>query len=64
MLVVDSAPVDALPLSVFAPVHAPEAAQSVTLLLAQVSMALPPGEMLVGFTVNWRVGVGGGGGGA
>jgi hypothetical protein len=55
-----SGPVLVVPLLATAPVQAPEAEQLVTLVDDQVSVAAPPGAMLLGVAVSATVGVGGG----
>jgi len=54
-----SAPVDCVPLVVFEPDHAPDAAQLVALVLLHVSVELPPLAIDAGFAVSVTVGAGG-----
>jgi hypothetical protein len=60
-LVSFSAPVDSVPDNGFAPLQAPDAAQSVAFALLQDSVALPPSATLDGFAESCSVGLGGGG---
>ena len=54
-----SAPVEAEPLTVLLPVHAPEAVQEVAFVELHVSVELPPLLTVMGLAVRLTVGAGG-----